>query len=205
MIGALRGVISDIENNLVLIDVSGVFYEVFCSYKWRSLLEIGKESTIIIYTDVKEDSIKLYGFEDKLEKQIFKLLLEVKGVGAKSASDIISQIDKLELLRLIGSNDLARLTKIKGLGKKTAERILLELKDKVAKYAGEFVGTIPTNLIETPNDFKDVTEQEALLALRGLGFLNSIAKKAIQDAKASNEGKNVKDTAELVKLALKYI
>ncbi len=204
MIGALRGIVFDIEGAFVLLDVSGVFYEIICSYQCRSKLEIGKESLIIVYTDVKEDSIKFYGFEDKLEKHVFKLLLQVKGVGAKSASEIISQIDKIELLRVIGSNDLTGLSKIKGLGKKTSERILVELKDKVAKYAGELVGFSSFEK-QNKNEMKDEIEQDAILALRGLGFLNSVAVNAISLARKSDEGKNIKDTAELVKLALKYV
>ncbi|MGI6680424.1 MAG: Holliday junction branch migration protein RuvA [Bdellovibrionota bacterium] len=205
MIGALKGIVSDIESKSILLDVSGVYYEIFCSYKCKASLKIGQETTVVIYTDVKEDSIKLYGFEDKLEKQVFKLLLEVKGIGVKVASDIISQIDKVELLRLIGTSDLARLSKIKGIGKKTCERILLELKDKVAKYAGEFVGTVESGESVTLSDVENVAEKEAILALRGLGFLNSVAAEAIKSAKSSNEGRNIKDTAELVKLALKYV
>lgn len=204
MIGALRGIVFDIEGGIVLLDVSGVIYEIVCSYWCKSKLEIGKESLIIIYTDVKEDSIKFYGFEDKLEKHVFKLLLQVKGVGAKSASDIISQIDKVELLRIIGSNDLVSLSKIKGLGKKTAERILLELRDKVAKYAGDLID-VSTLKDNGKKENKDIIEEEAILALRGLGFLNSIAVNAISSARVSEDGKDIKNTAELVKLALKYV
>jgi len=205
MIGGLRGIICDIEGSQVLIDVSGVYYEVFCSFQCQSKLEIGKECTIVVYTDVKEDSIKLYGFADKLEKQVFKLLLEVKGVGTKSASEVISKIDKVELLRAIGDNDLQSIIKVKGLGKKTAERILLELKDKVIKFAGDIIEKSNSSKTINKSDGNDIYANEAVLALKGLGFLHSVATKAVTQARESTEGRGIKDTAELVKLSLKYV
>ena len=205
MIGKLKGIVNDIEGQVALIDVGGVCYEVYVSYQCMVNLKVGQEAEIIIYTDVKEDSIRLYGFLDKLEKQVFKLLLEVKGVGTKSASELISKIDKIELLRAIGENDLEKIVKVKGLGKKTAERILLELTDKVIKSAGEYIENVKPSNIGLKTAKVSLIEQEAILALKGLGFLQSVATNAVTQAKNSTEGQTIKDTASLVKLSLKYV
>src|SRR5262245_52116349 len=102
MIGQLSGTVTQLFGQVVLLDVGGVGYEVHCSFACVQRLSVGATATIVVHTDVKEDSIRLYGFDDYLEKQVFLLLTKVTGVGAKSASEIVSHMDKLELLRAIG-------------------------------------------------------------------------------------------------------
>lgn len=194
MIGSLKGTVSDIAQSCVTLDVGGVGYEVYCSLRTRSHLEIGREASIVTYTDVKEDSIKLFGFEDKLEKQVFLLLLKVKGLGVKSALEIVSAVDKVELLRAIGSGDSNRLTSIRGVGRKTAERVVLELKDRVAEYAlGDSV--LRDSVPEEPM-------HDAIAALVALGISRRDAERAVRQIPQS-EGAS--GTGEIVREALRFI
>ena len=205
MIAKLTGKISEIFNSTVTIDVNGVGYEVFCSQECIQSLQIDHNAVITIYTDVKEDSISLYGFKDSQEKQVFLLLRKVKGVGARTGSQIISRVNKLELLRIIGSSDLTKLQSIKGIGKKLAERIIVELRDQVAEFVNEQVSSsvlFDPAINEPYND--------ALSALQALGFSRKDAENAINQVKASGVigvGKSSKDndSGNIVREALKYV
>jgi len=192
MIGKLSGMVDSIEGALVTIDVQGVGYEVLCSYQCIKRLSEKAKVSLVVFTEVREDQIRLFGFEDRLERRVFSFLTQVKGVGPRTALDIISQIDKLDLLRIIGTGDLTRLHKIKGIGKKTAERIILELKDKVAEYvqASRPTGGQPV--------------EEAVLALEALGFSRAQAVKAVEHANGSKSSPAF-EVGELVKLALQYV
>ena len=205
MIAKLTGKISEIFNSTVTIDVNGVGYEVFCSQECIQSLQVDHNAVITIYTDVKEDSISLYGFKDSQEKQVFLLLRKVKGVGARTGSQIISRVNKLELLRIIGSSDLTKLQSIKGIGKKLAERIIVELRDQVAEFVNEQVSSsvlFDPAINEPYND--------ALSALQALGFSRKDAENAINQVKASGVigvGKSSKDndSGNIVREALKYV
>ncbi len=197
MISMLRGKVHALSGSILTIDVNGVGYEVSCSVGCRERLVLDSEATIVIHTDVKEDSIRLFGFADELEKQVFLLLTKVKGVGAKTASEIISKIDKRKLLRLIGAGALEELQAVKGIGRKTAERIIVELRDKVGGYILEkqtLAGMVET--IEEPN-------ADAVLALQALGFGRVEAESAVNQVRS--KGLDIADTGELVKEALRYI
>ncbi|RMD86467.1 MAG: Holliday junction branch migration protein RuvA [Candidatus Dadabacteria bacterium] len=197
MISRLTGIVVEKDNNRVVLDVNGVGYEVFCSLNTIAALQCGEEATLVIHTEVREDSITLFGFADKLEKQTFLLLKTVKGVGARSASDIISRIDKLDLLRIIGSGDTLRLRSVKGIGRKIAERIVVELKEKVSDYAMGYAGLSA-----------DVTAEgafgDALEALRSLGFSQSVAEAALQKVK-NNVDITGMDAGKIVQEALQYV
>lgn len=200
MFAKLRGVAEDIAGNTVTLDVNGVGYEVFCSSACIDALHIGQIATLVIFTDVKEDSIKLFGFSDALEKKVFLLLTMTKGVGTKTAMDIVSRVDKVDLLKIIGAGDLARLQAVKGIGKKTAERIVVELKDKVASFALESSTSSRNFNVEVsvyaPND-------EACQALMALGFQRAVAESAV--AKAISKATNLTDASMIVREALRYI
>lgn len=200
MIAQLIGVVYSVNGNQLTLDVNGVGYEVFCSRNALSLLRIGERATVIIYTDVREDSIKLYGFEDELEKQVFLLLMQVKGVGAKTGSDIISRIDKRELLRFIGAGDLNKLQAVKGIGKKTAERIIVELKDRVAEYALEKHALFNLDV----EIVRSEPAGEAIEALQSLGFTRRDAERAVQSVGSSQELFKL-GSGEIVKQALRHI
>lgn len=199
MIGSLEGKVGDIAGSTALIEAHGVGYEVYCSLRCLEKLALGVNVRIVVYTDVKQDSIRLFGFEDRLEKQVFLLLLEVKGVGPRTAADIISHIDKLELLRAISAGDLDRLQGVKGIGKKTAERIVVELRDKVGNFVIDRGGS---NVAPRTSGLQPV--DDAVEALQALGFLRRDAEKAVQAAAAAVDLRNA-DSSRVVKEALRFV
>ena len=203
MISSLCGVITELQGRIATIDVHGVGYEVRCSSSCAGSLTVGEESKVIIYTDVHEDAINLYGFLDRIEKQAFLLLLHVKGVGARSASDILSHMDKLDLLRAIGAGDATLLQSVKGVGKKTAERIIVELKDKVGEFVLDQTAE-STSATQTKTGQTVQAYEEALQALLALGFAKKEAENAIKaviDSKLTGEI----DSGRILKEALRYV
>jgi len=200
MIARLSGKVVYISSNQIVLDVSGVGYEVYCSTRCLQNLSEGESTEIVIHTDVREDSIRLYGFEDHLEKQVFTMLTQVKGLGARSASDILSKIEKKELLRMIGEGNLTSLQSVKGIGKKTAERILVELKDKVAAFAIRQQG----DDINYENGASHDDWQESAEALLALGFSRGDAVAAVQKVRESKSTGQLR-AADIIKEALRYV
>src|SRR5262244_263566 len=132
MIGQLRGSLADKRPNQVLVDVGGVGYVVAVPLStYAALGELRTDVTLLIHTHVREDALSLYGFLSSREKHIFEMLLSASGVGPTLALKILSGMSAEELIPAIRGNDLARLTKIPGVGRKTAERMVVELKDKL--------------------------------------------------------------------------
>ena len=205
MIGRLRGTVAEISGSHALIDVQGVGYEVLCSQGLLSGIELNSTATVIIFTDVREDSIRLFGFSDQLERQVFDLLLRVKGVGTKIAMQIISAVDKRDLLRTIGAGKAAELTAVRGVGRKTAERIILELRDKVAEFALEFSPQIPGAAKGAVG--KDSTFEDALEALLALGFSRADATGALERVQQSQPWGTggAPDAGVVVKEALRFV
>jgi Holliday junction DNA helicase RuvA len=199
MFAKLRGIVDEIDVNVVTLDVHGVGYELFCSGGCVARLERGSEATIVVFTDVNENSIRLYGFADPLEKQVFLLLTTVKGVGSRTGMEIVSRVDKVELLRAIGAGDLQRLQSIKGVGKKTSERIVVELKDRVAAYALERHESRLHIERESSTPFEEACE-----ALEALGFTRKDAERAVAQVQGKGTGPKT-DSASVVKEALRYI
>lgn len=192
MIAWLSGKVVSVSGSYIILNCNGVGYQLLCSNSLLQEISIGSAKEILIYTDVKEDAINLYGFVDDLEKQVFLLLITVKGVGAKTASEILSKVDKSQLIKAISSQDLTKLNSIKGIGKKTAELIIVELRDKIKlllSEVGESTGFVFDEAIET---------------LMALGFNNRTASQALDRARSLNDLTN-SDTATLVKVALKYV
>ncbi|MDZ4785890.1 MAG: Holliday junction branch migration protein RuvA [bacterium] len=198
MISLLHGIVVDIVSNNITIDVNGVGYSVLCSRNCLESLKAGEKSKIVIYTDVREDNISLFGFKDKLERQVFLLLKTVKGVGSKTGIEMLSQLDKLDLLRAIGSGDAARLQSLKGIGRKTAERIVLELREKVGEFALEQSAGFNVD-ISRVSPMKDAEE-----ALMALGFNQATAVNALSQLAARGMTNGVA-TGEIVKEALKFV
>ena len=132
MIGQLRGRLADKRPNQVLVDVGGVGYVVAVPLStYAALGELHTEVTLLIHTHVREDALALYGFLSSREKHLFEMLLSASGVGPALALKILSGMSAEELIPAIRGNDLVRLTKIPGVGRKTAERMVVELKDKL--------------------------------------------------------------------------
>ncbi|HPG53958.1 MAG TPA: Holliday junction branch migration protein RuvA [Smithellaceae bacterium] len=160
----------------VVIDAQGVGYRVFIPLTTFYVLpENGHDVTLHIHTHVKQDGINLFGFYTIQERDIFELMLTVSGIGPKMSINILSGISVSELLNAISKGDLKKLISIPGLGKKTAERLILELKEKVIKRM---------IIEETPEGTdrqreKDIIKEDALSALVNLGYKNSIAQDAL--------------------------
>lgn len=172
----LCGIVADINLNEAIIDVNDMGYELTCTSSLINELKIGNKVKVYTYLAVREDGINLYGFNSKAEKNIFLRLISVNGIGAKVAIGILSEIGADDLAMCIVNGDIRRLNQIKGIGKKTAERIVLELKDKVtAEFKSVEVksdNNIPmTGIVE-----------DAVLALISLGFNKNEALKALEGA-----------------------
>ncbi|MCK5322729.1 MAG: Holliday junction branch migration protein RuvA [Desulfobulbaceae bacterium] len=132
MIACLKGEVIAKTFDKAIIDVNGVGYEVHITHSVFSMLpDIGQETFLHIHTHVREDALTLFGFSDTDEKSVFLILMGVSGIGPKLALGILSGIKPAELARAISSEDIGRLTQLSGVGKKTAERLCLELKDKI--------------------------------------------------------------------------
>jgi holliday junction DNA helicase RuvA len=167
MIAHLRGKLLAKHPNRIVLDTGGVGYEVTISIPTFSELPgNGAEVALHIYTHVREDVIALYGFLHPAEKELFEQLMTVSGIGAKLAITILSGMAAEDLAGAIRGNDVARLTKIPGIGKKTAERMVLELRDKMAAHRG-----ISSSTVSALSN----VEQDVLSALLNLGYQRSSA------------------------------
>ena len=134
MIALLTGVIAHKSPDHIILDVHGVGYRVLIPFStYYDLPEEGGAASLHIHTSVREDAIQLYGFRTRLEKSFFQLLISVSGIGPKMARDILSNIQPAPLAQALAQGDVHKLSAIPGIGKKTAERLVLELKDKVGK------------------------------------------------------------------------
>lgn len=199
MIARLKGTLIQKDGRQLVIDVGGVGYEALSTRACAETFVLGELAELVIYTDVKEDSITLFGFKDQLEKQVFTLLRRVKGIGPRTASELVSQIDKLELLRAISSGDVARIQAARGVGRKMAERIVLELKEKVAEFALESRSSSFQIEVGTDEPYQD-----ALEALKSLGFTVPDAQRALKLVQSKPHTDKV-DSALLIREALKYV
>src|SRR5437868_6665869 len=176
MIGQLRGRLAEKRPNQVLIDVGGVGYLAQVPLStYAALGELHTEVTLLIYTHVREDALALFGFVSAREKHFFELLISASGVGPSLALKILSGISVEELVPAIRSGDLVRLTKIPGVGRKTAERIVVELKDKLEAVAVE----TEKSAVASPGGI----EADVVSALVNLGYDARAAEDAAAEAK----------------------
>ena len=187
MIGLLRGKLLFKQAPDLLIDVNGVGYEVQASMTtFYDLPELEQEATLYTHFVVREDAQALYGFSTSTERELFRLLLKVNGVGPKMALAIVSGMNALEFNQVIHANDIIRLSKIPGVGKKTAERLVIELRDRLPKLSNDAT-TNPT----TPKPFALSHSDEAINALLALGYKPAQASQMI--AAYENQGLTVED------------
>jgi len=181
MIASLTGNIQYIGSDRCVVDVNGVGYEVFLSSEGLSRLpESGKDIFLHIHTNVREDAIVLFGFGERMEKEMFLTLKTVSGIGPKLALAILSGMQLDSLSQAISSEDIKGLTTISGVGKKTAERLCVELKDKVDGFRSDSSGTVATSR-ETLGSTTDLVD--ALSALVNLGYADSMAREALASVK----------------------
>lgn len=171
MIAYLRGKLLAKRPNQVIVETAGVGYDVTITVPtFAELPQVGTEVTLHIHTYVREDVLALYGFLRPEEKHLFEKLISVSGIGPKLAVTILSGMAADEMVASIRGNDVVRLTKIPGIGKKTAERMVLELRDKLPPLGAEVV-------TETPR--LTAVEEDVLSALTNLGYQRPIAEKAV--------------------------
>jgi len=174
MIAFLRGRLFSKSPNQAIVECAGVGYDVTISVAtFTSLPPEGAEARLHIYTHVREDQFALFGFAEPQEKRLFEKLLTITGIGPKLAITVLSGIDASRLVNAIRSSDHATLTRIPGIGKKTAERVVLELKDKLEDMA---VAPLTASVAYGP------AGDDALSALVNLGYARPIAQRAIETA-----------------------
>jgi Holliday junction DNA helicase RuvA len=177
VIAHLRGRISEKHPNRVIVDVNGVGYDVFVPLStFYGLGDAGTDTALRIHTHVREDALLLYGFATLLEQELFERLIGVSGIGPKVALAVLSGIEPQELIRAIERGDLARLTSIPGVGRKTSERIVLELKDRLPRTQPAAAQAGDAAL--APSAMQD----DVVSALVNLGYHRPLAEKAAASA-----------------------
>ncbi len=194
MIGRLKGVVIDKQAPDVLLDVQGVGYELLVSLStYFSVPEVGGSVTLHTHFVVREDVQQLYGFAELSERSLFRYLIKVNGVGPKMALAILSGMSANEFALCVHNNDVARLVKLPGVGKKTAERLLIEMRDRVGDIDTSASGTIAAQ-IQQP----DIVE-EAESALTALGYKPQDAAKMVSRAVSDD----IASAEQLIRAALK--
>ncbi len=195
MIGYLNGKIKFLAPEFCIVDVNGVGYKVYPDAATRQDLQKDSPIEFFVYTAVREDAITLYGFKNPAALEFFELLLSVSGIGAKSALAIVSKISPADFAAAVARQNFASLTRLPGIGKKSAERIVLELKDKIKPFstgsdgAGDFVpAKISTDAISEAED-----------ALSALGYTSAEISSVFAKAPKNST------TEQLVKFALKEL
>ena len=193
MIGYLKGDFVHKSPAVVQVEVNGVGYEVQISLNTYSKIQSLERGVLYTCLLIREDAHILYGFFDRTEKELFQLLISVSGIGASTARVMLSFMKPEELTRAIVQGDTPTLESIKGIGKKTAERVVLELRDKLSKH------TLETNISPMKNN---TLHQDALNALTALGINRMAAEQALQKTQAAEPGLPVE---ELIKKVLRTL
>lgn len=178
MIASLRGRLADKQPNRLVVDVNGVGYEVFVPLStFYRVGDVGSDVALLVHTHVREDMLALYGFGTGFEQQVFERLIGVSGIGPRLALAVLSGIDPADFVRAVQMADLARLTAIPGVGKKTAERMVLELKDRLP-----LAGVPGPSAAGGEAGAADDLRRDLLSALLNLGYHRPLAEKAVDGA-----------------------
>jgi Holliday junction DNA helicase RuvA len=194
MIGRLHGTVVEKSAPQIIIDIHGVGYEVETPLPTFCQLSLGEVTTLWIHQVIREDANLLYGFSDREERALFRLFLKVSGVGPKLALSLLSGMEPNAFLRCIERDDVVTLTKIPGVGKKTAERLIIELRDRIKELMPN--SATATERLSLTTQLSPVAEAEQ--ALMALGYKPLEAQKAVALVKNQHE-----DTANLIRAALK--
>ncbi len=204
MIASLRGILGHKSPEELIVEVGGVGYPVrFSPPGPHRLPEVGDEVFLHIYTNVREDAIDLFGFCERQEKEMFIILISVSGVGPKLAMNILSGLPPAGLASAILTTDLGRLTKLPGVGKKTAERLCVELKDKVQFFAAsDSAALAPAKPIEV-----DQVGADVISALVNLGYAPAAARQALEKVRGVITAEEYErlPLAELLRQALRSL
>ena len=195
MIGFLRGKVARLSLDFCFLDVAGVGYRVFISGATQGRLHMGEEVTLFTHLAVREDAMMLYGFFSEEEYELFQMLISVTGIGPKAALGILSNITPENLCLAVRNKKADILTKAPGIGKKSAERIILELKDKMKGFMTEHEAIVEEGLLEEP--VEDTMLAEAGAALLSLGYTQAEFTPILRRAK------DCKDAEALIRFALK--
>ena len=186
MIGRLRGILQEKQPPEVLLDVSGVGYEIQLPMSsFYPLPELGQEAIIYTHFVVREDAQLLYGFSDKHERAMFRELIKVNGVGPKLALAILSGMSANQFVQCIHNDAVSTLVKLPGVGKKTAERLVVEMKDRLKNWTGADLLTPESDKLAFDNGFENTfisgnAKDEAISALVALGYKPTLAEKSIK-------------------------
>jgi Holliday junction DNA helicase RuvA len=180
MIALLKGILVHKTPQMIILDVNGVGYQVQTPLTtFFTLPELHATLSFFIYTHVREDAIALYGFLTQNERELFTLLLGVSGIGPKLAMTILSGLSPQQLIQSVQNEDLAKLSSISGIGKKTAGRMLLELKEKISALAGEYQNREQGSGLKEP-EWKNSKLDEVLSALVNLGYNRQVIKPRVE-------------------------
>jgi Holliday junction DNA helicase RuvA len=201
MIGKLKGTVDEIGEDYVLVDVHGVCYLAFCSARTLSRLNTGEAVVLFIETYVREDQLKLFGFTTPLEREWFRLLQVVQGIGSKVALAVLSTLTPSELANAIALQDKTAISRAPGVGPKVAIRILTELKNKAPAFAGEAANIGLKQ--EIGEGVASAPVSDAVSALTNLGYSRDQAANAV--AAALKNGGEGADSAKLIRLGLKEL
>lgn len=197
MISYVKGILSKKAPTEIVVEALGIGYAINISLSTYELLpELNAEVNILTHHHIREDLQSLYGFMHENEREMFRLLISVSGIGPKMAQTILSGIRPEELVRTITLGAISNLTSVPGVGKKTAERLVLELKDKVSKIEGS------EKIIDLPNSGASI-RTEALAALISLGFSREKAEHSLRGVLMDLNGKTL-SVEELIKRALQH-
>jgi Holliday junction DNA helicase RuvA len=199
MIATLRGQITELGDRFAVVDVHDVGYKVFMIDDTIHSLNMESEINLWIHHVIREDASDLYGFLSKKERDFFELLIGISGIGPKSALNILSLVSVDALASSVQTGSVAHLVKVSGIGRKTAEKIVLELKDKLVGFGAEYDSKIPTDMS---------SDMDAILALQALGYEVDEAREALKkvssDEAGRTDGKEL-DIGAKVKAALKEL
>lgn len=199
MIAMLRGNIEEIGKNAVTVMVGGVGYKVFVSETTQVQCALDEEKLLYIYTHVREDALQLFGFITRHEQELFETMLSVTGIGPRLAMAVLSSLPPNRVVGAILGSDVRELTKVPGVGKKTAERLILELKDRLKDWdlsLGEAAETMPIQ----PEGGGPAAD--AIAALAGLGYTTDEAETGVAAALAEHPGA---DAETLLRLSLRRL
>ena len=198
MIASLTGILRSKSPTDAVLDVNGVGYSLSISLStYSSLGAIGSSAHLLTHLHVREDLLQLFGFSSEGERQLFKMLISITGIGPKTAQGILSGMSAADLQNYIASGNIQALTAVPGVGRRTAERLVMELRDRIGKTDKMQDSTA------APGDKNADIRNEALLALTSLGYNRLAAEKAIRMA-LKDAGDDKLSVEELIKKALKY-
>ncbi len=193
MISHIQGKLVEKTPTEVVIECNGVGYEIHISLHTYSQIPESENVKLYTYLQVKEDAHSLFGFAEKKERELFKLLISVSGIGASTARTMLSSLNPEQIIQAIAANDVGTVQSIKGIGLKTAQRVILDIKDKVLKiYAIE----------EISGSSYNTNKEEALSALEVLGYIRKNAEKVVEKIIVNSPAATVE---ELIKQALKVL